>query len=246
MRGVAWTIRAAMLLQVLAAALAGWLGLGLFGGGLYGWLGALGGLVVLALLIGLVVERRLLGRLEVLREVLAKTYADGDLTRRATVAGEDEIAAVAADFNRLIGGFATIVGKVLFNSVEVGKASRQLIGDASRVASGSNQQRDAALATASAMGELTTNMHEVSQNASETASISEASNRLSTEGMAIVRNASAEMEQIAASVTESATGGVCARRTFQGNQRDCPDDPRDCRPDQPAGPQCGDRGGACR
>ena len=42
MRGVAWTIRAAMLLQVLAAALAGWLGLGLFGGGLYGWLGALG------------------------------------------------------------------------------------------------------------------------------------------------------------------------------------------------------------
>ena len=209
MRGVAWTIRAAMLLQVLAAALAGWLGLGLFGGGLYGWLGALGGLVVLALLIGLVVERRLLGRLEVLREVLAKTYADGDLTRRATVAGEDEIAAVAADFNRLIGGFATIVGKVLFNSVEVGKASRQLIGDASRVASGSNQQRDAALATASAMGELTTNMHEVSQNASETASISEASNRLSTEGMAIVRNASAEMEQIAASVTESARV-VCA------------------------------------
>jgi methyl-accepting chemotaxis protein len=209
MRGVAWTIRAAMLLQVLAAALAGWLGIGLFGGGPYAWLGALGVLVVLALLVGLVVERRLLGRLQVLREVLAKTYADGDLTRRATVAGQDEIAAVAADFNRLIGGFATIVGKVMFNSVEVGKASRQLIGDASRVASGSNQQRDAALATASAMGELTSNMQQVSQNAGETASISEVSNRLSTEGMEIVRNASAEMEQIAASVTESARV-VCA------------------------------------
>jgi methyl-accepting chemotaxis protein len=136
-------------------------------------------------------------------------YADGDLTRRAVVQGKDEIAAVADDFNRLIGSFATIVGKVLFNSVEVVNASKQLMGDANRVASGSNQQRDAALATAGAMGELTENMNQVSKSASETADISETSSALSTEGMRIVHSASAEMEQIAASVTESARV-VCA------------------------------------
>ena len=209
MGGVAWKIRAAMLLQVAAAALAAWLATGVFGGGLNAWLAALGILVVLALILGLLVEKNLVGRLNALREVIAGMYGDGDLTRRAPVQGRDEIAAVAADFNRLIGSFATIVGKVLFNSVEVVNASKQLMGDADRVAAGSNQQRDAALATADAMGELTENMHQVSQSASETAEISETSNSLSTEGMRIVHSASAEMEQIAASVTQSAKV-VCA------------------------------------
>ena len=68
---------------------------------------------------------------------------------------------------------------------------------------GSNQQRDAALATASAMNQLTGNMHEVSQNATATAQIAESANGLSAEGMDIVRDASAEMERIAASVTQS-------------------------------------------
>ncbi|HMW55647.1 methyl-accepting chemotaxis protein [Accumulibacter sp.] len=204
MSGVAWKIRAAMLLQIAATALAGWLGHSVFGGGLYGWLGALVLLLLLAGLISLLVERNLLGRLAALRAVLAKMYLDGDLTRRVPVAGRDEIAAVAIDFNRLMESFATIVGKVLFNSAEVSSASKRLLSEAGRVASGSRQQHDAALATAGEIAELTINMNQVSQNASETAGISETSNRLSTEGMAIVRSASAEMEQIAASVAQSA------------------------------------------
>ena len=119
------------------------------------------------------------------------------------------MAAVAEDCNRLSGSFATIISKVLFNSVEVASAARQLMSDAKRVATGSNQQREAALATAVAMDELTENMNQVSRSASETAAISETSSSLSTEGMKIVRSASAEMEQIAASVTQSARV-VCA------------------------------------
>jgi methyl-accepting chemotaxis protein len=209
MGGVAWKIRAAMLLQVAAAALAAWLADKLFGGGLNAWLMALGLLALLALVLGVVLERGLLGRLNALRAVIAGMYGDGDLSRRAAVQGKDEIAALADDFNRLIGSFSTIVGKVLFNSIEVVSASKQLLGDANRVASGSNQQRDAALATAGAMGELTENMNQVSRSASETAAISETSSSLSTEGMRIVHSASAEMEQIAASVSESARV-VCA------------------------------------
>ncbi|EXI81469.1 MAG: Chemotaxis regulator BdlA [Candidatus Accumulibacter appositus] len=209
MGGVAWKIRAVMLLQVAATALAAWLANGVLGGGLNAWLMALGFLALLALLLGVILEKSLVGRLNALRAVIAGMYADGDLTRRAVLEGKDEIAGLAEDFNRLIGSFSTIVGKVLFNSVEVVNASKQLMGDANRVASGSNQQRDAALATAGAMGELTENMNQVSQSASETADISETSSGLSTEGMRIVHSASAEMEQIAASVTESARV-VCA------------------------------------
>ena len=209
MAGVAWKIRAVMLLQVAAAALAVWLANSVLGGDLKAWLMALGFLALVALLLGVVLEKSLVSRLNALSAVIAGMYADGDLTGRAVVQGKDEIASVADDFNRLIGSFSTIVGKVLFNSLEVVNASKQLLGDANRVAAGSNQQRDAALATAGAMSELTENMNQVSKSASETADISETSSALSTEGMKIVHSASAEMEQIAASVSESARV-VCA------------------------------------
>ncbi|HAY29079.1 MAG TPA: chemotaxis protein, partial [Candidatus Accumulibacter sp.] len=137
MTGLGWSIRIAMLLLVLIAALAAWLGHAVLDGGTNGWLAAGGLVLVSAVAIAVVVERHLVGRLQALRAVIARTYADGDLTRRAGTSGRDELAQVAADYNRLMESFAIIVGKLLFNSIEVGSASQQLIGDARRVASGS-------------------------------------------------------------------------------------------------------------
>ena len=204
MKSVAWRIRSAMLLQFAVAAALAWLASNVLGGGLAGWSVAGGALFVFAIVVSLVTERGMVQRIEALRETIARMYMDGDLTRRAPVAGSDEIAATAREFNRLIESFQTIIGKVFFNSVEVGRASQQLIDEANRVAAGSGQQHDAALATASAMSQLTENMNQVSHNATETASISEASSELSGQGMQIVNDASSEMEKIAASVTQSA------------------------------------------
>jgi methyl-accepting chemotaxis protein len=53
------------------------------------------------------------------------------------------------------------------------------------------------------MNQLTERMHHVSQNATDTAHIAESASGLSAEGMKIVHNASAEMEKIATSVTQS-------------------------------------------
>jgi methyl-accepting chemotaxis protein len=204
MNGVVWKLRAAMLLQVAAAALAAWLAVNVFGGGMQGWGIAFALLVVVAIVLGVLLEGGLIGRLNRLRGVIGGMYLDGDLTKRAPVEGNDEISATAAEFNKLMESFQTIIGKVFFNSIEVAHASQQLIGEANLVASGSNQQRDAALATASAMTQLTENMNQVNQNATETAGISETSSELSAEGMKIVHNASAEMERISTSVTQSA------------------------------------------
>ena len=209
MNSMTWKIRILMLLQVGIAAFAAWLGTEVLGGGIFGWGLAFGLLLITALLLSLVVQKVGVRRLDALRGVIGRMYLDGDLTQRALVVGGDEIATTAAEFNKLIESFQTIIGKVFFNSVEVGRASQQLIGEAKRVASDSKQQRDAALATASAMTELTENMNLVTHNATETASISEASSTLSAEGMKIVHNASAEMERIASSVAQSASV-VCA------------------------------------
>lgn len=204
MRGVAAKIRIAMLLLVGGAALLGWCAQNVFGGGAQGWGIALVLLVALAVVFSLLLEGVLVGPLDALCATIRQMYLDGDLTRRAAASGAGEVARTAAEFNRLIESFQTIIGKVFFNSQEVARASKQLIGEANRVASGSNLQRDAALATASAMSQLTENMNQVSHNASETASISETSSELSAEGMKIVHNASAEMERISGSVTQSA------------------------------------------
>jgi methyl-accepting chemotaxis protein len=204
MGGVAWKLRAAMSLQLAVAVLAAWLAVGLFAGDVQGWSIACALMVVVSFVLCAFVESGLVRRLNTLRGAIGRMYMDGDLTKRAVVAGGDEIAATAAEFNKLIESFQTIIGKVFFNSVEVARASQQLIGEANHVAAGSNQQRDAALATASAMTQLTENMNQVSHNATETASISEASSGLSEEGMKIAYNASAEMERIASSVTQSA------------------------------------------
>ena len=204
MNGVAWKLRGAMLLQVAMAAVAGWLAVNVFGGAVQGWVIAFGLLVALSIALGWALEHGLIRRLNLLRGTIGQMYLDGDLTKRAPVEGGDEIAGTASEFNKLIESFQTIIGKVFFNSVEVAHASQQLIGEANRVAAGSNQQRDAALATAGAMNQLTENMNQVTQNAHETAGISETSSNLSAEGMIIVQNASAEMERISSSVTQSA------------------------------------------
>ena len=175
----------------------------LFGTGTQGGLITLVVLVVVGGVLAFMIESGLVGRLNELRSVIERMYMDGDLTRRAPDAGSDEVAATAQAFNKLMASFSTIIGKVFFNSVEVARASALLIDEANTVATGSNQQRDAALATASAMNQLTGNMHEVSQNATATAQIAESASGLSAEGMDIVRDASAEMERIAASVTQS-------------------------------------------
>lgn len=197
MNGLAWKIRFAF---VAMAAIAGALVA-------YGFLNPFvvsGVLLVIGLALSVLIERSLIGRLKELQSVIERIYMDGDLTRRATEDGGDEVAATAKSFNKLMASFATIIGKVFFNSVEVAKASVSLIDEANTVAAGSNQQHGAALAAASAMNELTGKMHHVSQNATDTAQIAEAASGLSAEGRGIVQSASAEMEKIAASVTQSA------------------------------------------
>lgn len=203
MGGLAWKIRWGFLALVVVAGLLLAYGPVVFGSGTQGILIGIAVLVAAGSGLALLVEGGLVRRIAALRDVIERTYVDGDLTRRAVDAGNDELAATARAFNKLMASFQTIIGKVFFNSVEVARASATLIDEANTVADGSNQQHGAALSAASAMGQLTANMQQVAQNASATAQIAESASGLSAEGMGIVRDASTEMERIAASVTQS-------------------------------------------
>ncbi|MCX8146412.1 MAG: methyl-accepting chemotaxis protein [Azovibrio sp.] len=204
MSSIAAKIRGALFVQVLLAACAGVVAhmLGASDTVVLGVALATG--ILLALGFSYLLGTRVTGPLLELRQIIEQMYKDGDLTRRVPVSGNDEVAAMASSFNKLIGSFQTIIGKVFFNSVEVEKAARQLIAESHRVASGSSQQHAAAQATTEAMGQLTRNMNEVSHRAHETSHISQEASALSREGMQIATEASLEMERIANSVTQSA------------------------------------------
>ncbi|MEI7613576.1 MAG: methyl-accepting chemotaxis protein [Betaproteobacteria bacterium] len=204
MNGVAWKLRTLTLLIVSAAVLAAWLAVYVLGAGLPGWSMALGLLLASAFGFASFVEKAIVRRIEALRTVIACTYQDGDLTRRAVISGDDEISATAVEFNKLMDSFQTIIGKVFFNSIQITQASQKVIDEANRVASGSTQQRDSAMATASEMAQLTENMNQVSQNAIETARLSETSSSLSSEGESIAHAASTEMQHISSSVSQTA------------------------------------------
>ena len=142
MNGLAWKIRFAF---VAIAGIAGALVA-------YGFQSAVvvsAALLVIGLVLSILLERSLINRLRALQSVIERIYMDGDLTRRASEEGGDEVAATAKSFNKLMASFATIIGKVFFNSVEVAKASALLINEANTVAEGSNQQHGAALSTGS-------------------------------------------------------------------------------------------------
>ena len=75
MSGVARKIRSVMLLQVAAAAVAGWAANAVSGDSTFAWLVALGGLVLIAAVLAFLLERNLVGRLNGLRHAIASMYA---------------------------------------------------------------------------------------------------------------------------------------------------------------------------
>ena len=204
MLGVAGKLRVVLLSQGLVGALITWASLAFVENFALAWALAIAAIIVVALLFSFFLERNVLRRLGALRGAIGQMYLDGDLTRRVPDAGHDEVAETAAAFNRLIASLQTIIGTVFFNSLQVAQTSRLLIDEANQVASGSVKQRDAAMATASEMAQLTETMRHVNHNASETAGISETSSKLSSAGAIIAQEASGEMERISASVTQSA------------------------------------------
>ncbi|HET7775980.1 MAG TPA: HAMP domain-containing protein, partial [Azospira sp.] len=127
-----WMVRGAALALMLAGgagAVGAWSALG---GGLAGGGGALFLLAAAAFVLISIVESALLRPVRELRQVIETMYADGDLTRRVRAAGGSEAAETARAFNRFVASIHTIIGKVLFNALEVARASRQVCEEANQ------------------------------------------------------------------------------------------------------------------
>jgi len=147
---------------------------------------------------------RITGPLDEILKVILTMRKDGDLSLRVGVHHEDEIGQVAAAFNSLVASVQSIMGQIYYNASEVSKAAAQMNAESKRVVGSSQQQRDAALATASAVEELSVGISQVAGGAAETSAISSTANELSMQGALVAQDASKEMALIADAVAESA------------------------------------------
>jgi len=152
----------------------------------------------------LVLKSSLLDPLSDLRRTIQATRSDGDLSRRAPLAGSAATVETAKAFNDLMESFQGIIGKVCFNSSQVAEAAETLIKDAQHVAGGSGRQHGAAEATLHAMEEMNLGINQVAENAEMTAANAQSARELSKQGAEIVSRASGEIERIARSVEQSA------------------------------------------
>ncbi|WP_346286538.1 methyl-accepting chemotaxis protein [Zoogloea sp.] len=138
-----------------------------------------------------------------LRDTIRAMHRDGDLSRRAVVSG-GTTGEVESVFNELIASFQGIVGKVIFDAHRVHEAAGMLSGHAGRVVDGSGSQQAAAESMVLAIEQMTSGVNAVADHASHTAVNAQSAKDLSVKGAEIVESASAEIEQIARSVEQSA------------------------------------------
>ncbi|MBK1709866.1 methyl-accepting chemotaxis protein [Marichromatium gracile] len=167
----------------------------------------LGGQLVLALLLGatawLILERTLGAELRGFADLLARTRADGDLARRATVSSSPA-GHCARHYNALIESFQGIIGKVLYDAQRLAEAADTLAANARALADDSAAQGEASARMAQAIGEMSAGVEVVAEHARDSASDAEEARTLSQHGSRIVSEAAAEIARIADSVGRSA------------------------------------------
>ncbi|MFZ2525705.1 MAG: methyl-accepting chemotaxis protein [Candidatus Ferrigenium altingense] len=141
--------------------------------------------------------------------VMVKMSADGDLSARAKVYGQDEIGQAATAFNGLIDGFAGIIRQVLGHAVTVSGTAAQLSASSSQIAQSSQAQSEAAASTAAAVEQITVSINSVAANTEDVRKLSERSlsqtrqgNQNVTEMVGEIHSVQEAVNQIANSVKE--------------------------------------------
>jgi methyl-accepting chemotaxis protein len=122
--------------------------------------------VLLALMVSLLVRGQIVGAIRAIEEASIELRS-GDLTRRVQVVGNDEVARTARAFNELVDGFQTAVKKVGQVSTVVVASAEQLYGASGRVASGANDQVQAASSVGDTVERMIRSIESIAASASD-------------------------------------------------------------------------------
>ena len=164
---------------------------------------------LLAAIFGVWIVRGINRSVAELHGVMVKMSADGDLSARARVYGQDEIGEAAMAFNGLIDGFAGIIRQVLGHAGTVSGTAAQLSASSAQISLSSQAQSEAAASTAAAVEQITVSINSVAANTEDVRKLSDRSlsqtqqgNRNVTEMIGEIHSVQEAVNQIAGSVKE--------------------------------------------
>lgn len=116
---------------------------------------------------GIIIVRAITRSIDNLRETVSNIHQNTDLSVRAEVVGNDEIAETARAVNGLVETIGQMVGQVTRNVSEVFDATIQVGNASAEIAAGSRMQAESAHATAGSVTQLTASVQEVAQHAKD-------------------------------------------------------------------------------
>ncbi|MCS4505990.1 methyl-accepting chemotaxis protein [Arhodomonas aquaeolei] len=128
----------------------------------------------------------------------------GNLERRLTDGGRDEVGALIASVNRFLDTLQRVVSGIVTESAGLSAAADQLAEVSETNRERQVTQRDEVQALASAMNQLTGTAQEIGRNTGETAESADAVLQRANDGQDVVARASAAIERLAGEVEEGA------------------------------------------
>lgn len=139
------------------------------------------------------------------RDDMLEIQSASDLSRRARVRGNNEIAHTANAFNQLIGSFEGIVGQVRGDCERLSDTATQLSATSSQVTQSSHTQSEAAATTAAAVEQITVSISAVAQSADQVHHLSKESLERTRKGNESLSELVGEVHLVESSVNEIAT-----------------------------------------
>jgi len=145
----------------------------------------LAGLIVM----GYIIRRVIISRINEMRHTMEAMTADEDLSRTVAVHAQDEVGAMGAAFNRMIFKFRTSLEAVAAVTHQLGEVSNRVSSVAEKTQTAVMEQRSETDMVASAMNEMSATVQEVARHANETASASSGADEESRVGVTLATEA---------------------------------------------------------
>jgi len=137
-------------------------------------------------------------------KLVTQEIAGGNLTKRITLGGKDEIGEICASINNIVVHFHEVITRVAQNTQQVSSASTQLSYAAEQMASGAARVAGQADTVATASEEMAATSNEIAQNCTSAAGSSQQANAAAAAGAEVVKATVKGMSLIAKNVRESA------------------------------------------
>ncbi len=129
---------------------------------------------------------------------------DGDLTRRLEVRSNDEVGALANEFNRFTEKLQRLIAETSHHTNEVADAARRLSEVSQETNREMQMERSQVDSVTTAVTEMAATVQEISSNASLSSDAADDAERMTKDGTRQARDAMAEINSLATSINQAA------------------------------------------